>query len=94
LEFEWDENKAAENLRKHRISFRQATFAFRDRLAIEDLDESEDYGEDRFILIGMSGGRLLTAVFALREEPDCTRIISARRSTKDEEEDYYSQNPR
>jgi uncharacterized protein len=93
LEFEWDENKAAENLRKHEISFRQATVAFRDRLALEDLDESEDYGEDRFILIGMSAGQLLTVVFTLRESADTVRIISARRSTKNEEQDYYSQIP-
>jgi uncharacterized DUF497 family protein len=66
----------------------------RDRFAIEDLDQSEDYGEDRFIIIGMSGGHLLTVVFTERADPDRIRIISTRRSTKNEEEDYYSQNPR
>jgi uncharacterized DUF497 family protein len=92
--FEWDDAKAAENIRKHGISFAQATFAFRDRFAIEDLDESMDYGEDRFKLIGMSGKQLLTIVFTERVDPDRIRIISARRSTKDEEEDYHSQNAR
>jgi uncharacterized DUF497 family protein len=92
LEFEWDDDKAAENVRRHGISFPQATLAFRDRLATEDLDESEDYGEDRFILIGMSGGQLLTIIFTERADPDRIRIISARRSTKNEEEYYYSQN--
>lgn len=93
-DFEWDDAKAAENLSKHGISFLQATFAFRDRFAMEDLDESEDYGEDRFILIGMSGGQLLTIVFTERTDPDRIRIISARRSIKNEEEDYHSQNAR
>lgn len=41
-EFEWDDDKAAENLRKHGVSFPQAVLAFRDRFATEDLDESED----------------------------------------------------
>jgi uncharacterized DUF497 family protein len=89
--FEWDDDKAAENLRKHGVSFPQAVFAFRDAFAIEDLDYRE-YGEDRFILIGISGGQLLTVAFT--ERVDRIRIISARRSTKNEEEDYYSQNPR
>jgi uncharacterized protein len=93
-EFEWEDDKAAENLRKHGISFPQATLAFRDRFALEDLDESEDYGEYRFILIGMSCGQLLTIVFTERADPDRIRIISARTSTKSEEEDYYSQNAR
>jgi len=42
----------------------------------------------------MSGGQLLTIVFTERADPDRIRIISARRSTKNEEKDYYSQNAR
>ena len=91
-EFEWDDAKAAKNLRKHGISFLQATPAFRDPFAIEYLDDQENYGEDRFIRVGISGGQLLTIVFT--ERADRIRIISARRSTKDEEEDYHSQNAR
>jgi uncharacterized DUF497 family protein len=90
-EFEWDEAKAEENLHKHGISFSEATYAFRDVFAIEYVDDRENYGEDRFILIGISGGRLLTVVFT--ERTDRIRIISVRRSTKDEE-DYHSQNAR
>lgn len=91
LEFEWDENKSAENLRKHKISFRQATPAFSDPLALEDLDESEDYGEARFHLVGMCTGSLLTVVFTIRQSTERIRIISARKSNKNEEQDYYSQ---
>jgi uncharacterized protein len=92
VEFEWDEGKAAANLRKHGISFFEAISAFRDLFAAEYLDGRKDYGEDRFILIGMAGGQLLTVAFT--ERADRVRIISARRSTKYEEELYYSQNPR
>lgn len=92
LEFEWDDAKAAKNLCKHGISFPQATFAFRDVFAMEYLDDRENHDEDRFILIGTSQGRLLTVVFT--ERADRIRIISARGSTRDEEEDYQSQNER
>jgi uncharacterized DUF497 family protein len=94
-EFEWDDAKARSNLRKHGVSFPQAIGAFRDPFAIEYADESGEFGEDRFILIGLSGEHLLTIVFTEREESSRIRIISARRSTKDEkEEDYKNQNPR
>jgi uncharacterized DUF497 family protein len=91
-EFEWDDDKAAKNLLKHGISFAQAISAFHDTFAIEYLDDRTDYGEDRFIHIGMTGGHLLTVAFT--DRADRIRIISARRSTKYEEELYHSQNPR
>ena len=90
-EFEWDDDKAAKNLLKHGISFPQAISAFRDTFAVEYPDDRRDYGEDRFIHIGMANGQLLTIVFT--ERADRTRLISARRSTKYEEELYHSQNP-
>ena len=91
-EFEWDDDKAAKNLLKHGISFPQAISAFRDTFAVEYPDDRMDYGEDRFIHIGIADGQLLTIVFT--ERADRTRLISARRSTKYEEELYHSQNPR
>jgi uncharacterized protein len=90
-EFEWDDAKAAKNLLKHGITFDQAISAFRDTFAVEYPDDRMDYGEDRFIHIGMAAGQLLTVAFT--ERADSTRIISARRSTKYEEELYHSQNP-
>ncbi len=54
-----NEAKAAANLRVHGVSFDMATSAFRDTLAIEWLDDREDYGEERFILIGMAGDHSL-----------------------------------
>ena len=59
VEFEWDDDKASKNLREHGVSFEQATQAFRDPLGIEWLDEREDYGEERSILLGMAQNELL-----------------------------------
>ncbi len=90
MEFEWDDEKAEQNLAQHGVSFPQATIAFQDRFAVEFLDDSEDYGEERFKLIGSMGDELLTVAFTERAER--IRIISARRAMKDEKEYYNSQN--
>jgi uncharacterized DUF497 family protein len=58
--FEWDERKAADNYARHGVSFAAARNVFKDPFAIEQLDDREDYGEDRFIIIGMVEGRLLS----------------------------------
>ena len=88
--FEWDDAKAAENLRAHRVSFEEATLAIGDAFAIEWLDMRAAYGEERVALVGMSQGQLLTVVYTEREER--VRIISARKATKHEQDDYYRQN--
>ena len=62
-DFEWDEAKAADNYAKHGVSFELAVKVFRDPFGIERLDDREDYGEDRFILIGTAEGALLTVVY-------------------------------
>jgi uncharacterized DUF497 family protein len=59
-----------------RNQFLQAIPAFRDPSSFEYLDQSENYGEDRFILVGMSGGQLLTIVYTQRADPD--RVGSSR----------------
>lgn len=83
---EWDDTKAAENYAKHGVSFELAT----DPLAVERLDDREDYGEDRLILVGIAAGVVLTVVYAERGEN--IRLISARRATKHEQHDYFTQN--
>jgi uncharacterized DUF497 family protein len=90
LTFEWDDAKAAENRRKHRVTFAQAAQAFRDPFAIEWIDTREVYGEERSVLLGMSADVLLTVVFA--ERGDRIRIISARRATRHEQVHYLQQN--
>jgi uncharacterized DUF497 family protein len=64
--FAWDDAKAEANFRKHKVRFEHAVQACEDPFALIDLDDSEDYGEDRFILIGQArrwraGGRLYGA---------------------------------
>lgn len=88
--FEWDEAKATENYAKHGVSFELATQVFKDPFAIERLDDREDYREARFILIGTAEGTVLTVVYTEREER--IRIISARRATKHEQNDYFIEN--
>ena len=83
-DFEWDDRKAASNLRKHRVRFELARFVFDDPIAIDELDEGED--EERFQRIGMASGRLLLVVYALRGRRN--RIISARRANNHEQDKY------
>ena len=89
-EFEWDTDKAAENLRKHGGSFEFAAKAFRDPFAVEWIDDREDYGEERTILLGMADGSILVVVYTERENR--IRLISARRATKNEQDIYHSKN--
>lgn len=88
-EFEWDDGKAAANARKHGVTFEEARDVFRDPLAIELLDDREAYGEDRFVLIGMTQSRVLVVVYVLREQRN--RIISARRAEPNERRAYHEQ---
>jgi uncharacterized protein len=90
IDFEWDDAKAAANLHKHGLSFEQAARAFRDPFAVEWMDERAAHGEERFILLGASGDLILSVVYT--ERGGLTRIISARRATKHEQDEYYRQN--
>ena len=89
IKFSWDKNKAQSNLKKHQISFKEAKTVFDDENArlIFDPDHSED--EDRFILLGYScTSKILTVVHCYRDDEQNVRIISARKSTKHEENQY------
>jgi uncharacterized DUF497 family protein len=89
VEFEWDEAKAASNLRKHGIDFIDAVRVFRDRGASHKQDETMDYGEDRFMATGLVDGQILMVVYVERAER--IRLISARKATKREESDYFGE---
>lgn len=88
-EFEWDDEKAGENFRKHGVTFETAAGAFLDPFAVEWIDECESYGEERTILLGLAGGAILTVIYTERDER--IRIISARRATKYEQDLYHQQ---
>lgn len=91
LEFEWDPKKAASNLRKHRISFREAAMVFSDTLARTYDDSAHSHGEERCVTIGMSDkGRVLVVAHATRGER--VRIISARKATLHERKAYEEEN--
>lgn len=89
--FEWDKAKAAANDAKHGVSFAFATLAFDDPFAIVRKDDKHDYGEERFILIGMAENTVLFVAYTERE--DHIRLISARRTTRQEHDDYVRQIP-
>lgn len=91
LKFEWDRAKADANERAHGVTFDLAKTVFKDPFAVERLDNREDYGEERFVLIGRAEGNILLFV-AYTEREERIRIISARRATQHERDDYFQQN--
>jgi uncharacterized protein len=89
-EFQWDDQKAAENYAKHGVSFEMARDVFKDPFALEWLDDRENYGEERYGLIGMAEGRLLFVAYTMRG--DAIRIISARGAEPHERKRYHDDN--
>lgn len=86
LKFEWDDEKAAINLKKHKIAFEDAIYVFQDDNRIEFFDAEHSDVEDRYVAIGMVG-TVLFVVFT--ERKDVTRIISARKANSLERRYYY-----
>ena len=90
--FEWHPQKAATNMRKHRISFERAATVFRDPEALSLYDRAHSESEDRWITLGLdSPGQLLVVCHTWREMDEGTascRIISARKATKTEARQY------
>ena len=88
MRFQYDPFKAAENLRKHKVSFADAEGVLEDPLAITVADpDAED--ERRFVTIGLgSAGELLVVIWTERNEE--YRLISARRATRKERRQYES----
>ena len=91
MEFDWDDAKAKANWKAHGVRFELAKTVFNDPFAIERTDDREDYGGERFVLVGMAEGHVLLYV-AYAEREERIRIISARRATQYEQEDYFKQN--
>jgi len=85
--FEWDPEKAVANLRKHGVSFEEATTVFGDPMAMNMPDPDHSLTEERFILLGLSH-RLRLLVVAYAERGTRTRLISAREATRKERRQY------
>jgi uncharacterized DUF497 family protein len=91
VQYEWDNGKAAENLRKHGVDFRDAIAALEDLNRLEEIDTRFEYGEERVQVIGMARDDVLFVIATLRDEDTC-RIISARKATRHEQDRYYEGN--
>ena len=87
VQFEWDRRKAASNLQKHGVSFKEASTVFRDRLAAVFDDEAHSAREYREIIIGHSTSDRLMLVCFTEKSENVVRIISARLATKMERKD-------
>ena len=86
LLFEWDEEKAATNWKKHRVTFYDAAHVFEDENRKEYYDAAHSDEEDRYITIGMANDVLFVVYVERRER---IRIISARHATRRERRLYY-----
>jgi uncharacterized DUF497 family protein len=87
MRLEWDEAKRAANLRKHGIDFVGAEAVFAgDTVTIED--ERRNYGEQRFVTLGILEGRIVAVVHT--ERVNVIRIISIRKATNSETKNFLS----
>lgn len=87
LVFEWDDGKAQNNLRKHGITFEEAATIFDDPLSLTIDDPLHSKEENRFVTIGQSV-RQRTLVVVHADRGNHVRVISARRATRREREQY------
>ena len=87
MEYEWDKDKAVQNLRKHGVDFADAVIALEDdrALTIEDMSRNEQ----RFKTLGMGDNLKLLLVIHAELREKYIRIISARKATKRETKQYY-----
>lgn len=89
-QFEWRDDKAASNVRKHGISFEMAHEAFKDAFAISRVDRGHEDFEERFALLGMVEHQLLFVSYTLRDNR--IHIISARKAEPHERRQYHNEN--
>lgn len=88
MDYEWDQAKAAANLKKHGVAFADAALALEDPLAVT-ISDPDAMGESRFICVGADPrGRVLVTVFA--PGGNSTRIISSRKASRAERINYES----
>ena len=88
--FEWDEAKNRRNTRKHGLSFSTAASIF-EHPHLVNVDTRHEYGEDRWIAVGLIGPVVCVVVYSDRLDEHGTRtirIISARKATRHEREEF------
>lgn len=86
MKFEWDEDKQQANLRKHGIDFADI-WQFFENETDEIVDDHFDYGEIRYLSLGLLFGEVIAVSHT--QANDSTRIISARKAEKYEQEKYF-----
>ena len=88
VRFEWDEAKRRSNLRRHGIDFAEAVRVFSGpNLTIAD--DRYDYGEKRFLTLGLLNGRVIAIVHT--ESKEVIRLISIRKAERHEEIKYFQE---
>jgi uncharacterized DUF497 family protein len=88
VDIEFDPAKAQSNLRKHKVSFAHAEQALRDPMALT-MEDPDAEGEQRLVTLGMDAlGRILVVIHAPRGSR--TRLISARKASPGEAEQYHA----
>ena len=92
MKFEWDDRKAALNLKDHGVTFDDAALVFYDVGRIETYDRCEGYGEDRWATIGFVWSAVLYVVYTVRYD-ETVRLISARKADAKERKQYREANP-
>jgi uncharacterized DUF497 family protein len=89
ITFVWDDLKAKHNLKKHKVSFEEASTVFLDENAVEFFDPDHSTNEDRYLMLGVSCRmRLLVVSYCFRRIGKQIRIISARKATTKEQKAY------
>ena len=86
MKYEWDPHKNQLNRQNHKLDFADAALIFEQPMLVT-LDEREDYGEDRWIGIGLLNLRVVVIVFT-EPRPDTIRVISLRKATSNERKQY------
>ena len=87
MEFTWDEKKNRLNIKKHGFDFADAWQVF-DKDLLASLDDSQDYGEERWIGIGMLNNGTVVLIVFVEEDNDAIRIISLRKANRNEKSKY------
>lgn len=87
MQFEWNPDKANLNLKKHGVSFNEASTVFNDPLSITFPDPDHSFGEERYVIIGVSSASRILIV-SHTDRSDRIRIISAREATRNERRFY------
>jgi hypothetical protein len=88
MRFEWNESKRKSNLKKHGFDFRDTEHVF-DGITATFLDDREEYGEDRYITLGLLKGTVVVLVHT--EDDDMCRVISMRQATAHEKKLYFTE---